>query len=1399
MAPGRRRGANRSKEKGHLRLGDLVLAKVKGFPAWPAKISRPEDWDRSPDQRKYFVQFFGTNEIAFVAPADIQVFTDESKGKLQAKCQGKTVKYFARAVEEICEAFDGLEKKKPADCKAKIDNTSTEFVSSPIDGEESKSLAEHFEKSGSEGQDGKVEQNGSDNSDNELLGQERARSRKGTRSSDKKPSCVAGAEGEEQKVVGKGCQTSEVVTESKRDKVSSSNVQKHHEIRKQKKDSDGKESKHGRAEDKVVASLDGATELSDTDLKRKNGLKSPKSIKKQSDGKDILRRDISKEKMENLKKHANEGSLSSAGYTKKKSQLGIRKNRVDDTEDSRPIKRSKHVEEGERATKSSVLSTAESKEAYAMKKKKSVISTKDRGHLISKAGIDERNHGLGSEAMSPLAKQQVKVVEAASNTPTRRATDATEKVSSAAKKGPHTVKKSSSNHVFVRRRACLFDDDEEEEEQRTPVHKEATAKLISMHLNISSPVEKLQTQSESYGASPSNVNNSMIKTSGLTRYDESCSIRTTPIKVAHDSLPPSPGKPERRKEKSVERRTTIVSPNSSVGLGDTAQLTDHISIKPQSKTLSSTSVKKTQASSSKVVGQSLESSTHSHNQDNSEWNSSLSRSEKLKVNAKSNMRTSAVDENRSNVNFSAERNMERDSLAGERYFEFDVVKEINAASIQADSKFSDSKSMKHLIAAALAKRRQTHPHCPPHENVIPTSLPSSHVMHGRSPSPISSVRVASENSSLKDTRGINVSSPFDSPSEPVRQVALRNQTELEEYEQGTSPAFRAAEGSLSGGTEAAVARDALEGMIETLSRTKESIGRATRLAIECAKYGIASEIVELLIRKLEGESSFHRRIDLFFLVDSITQCSHTQKGIAGASYIPTVQAALPRLLAAAAPQEVGARENRRQCLKVLRLWLERKILPESLLRRYMDDIDVPTDDTNAGFSMKRPSRAERSVDDPIREMEGMLVDEYGSNATFQLSGFLSSHVFDDEEDLPSSVCKVTGNLLPVEGVSSEDQDACLLTPGDRRHHVLEDVDGELEMEDVSSLSKDEKGISGERYIKVDFQPHNSSNTLQHILTDQIELPPLPEGPPPLPLDSPPPPPPLPASPPPPPPPPPPPLSPSPPPPPPPPLSAPPPLPSLPPPQSTMPSSIPSSGYHSSVQEYCATPDVNQVAQMTGNAANQCLDNSTLNSETVLQKPTNFMASGLCNMQTSFTSRPYEYGHTDVHLTPQSSNHQFQHSSVPFHQGPFLAPPPSQTTPVQSHPSAQAPSSHFSHVNPMSQQIVQQPYNPYALQPLSNSHRQYISDEQWRVVSTDFSPDNQHKAWVAGGRVPSCTGAPFRQEGFLRSNMERPSSHMTYQLPLHNSMPSGASIPGHILPQMLPGRPDISSLNCWRPT
>ena len=80
-----------------------------------------------------------------------------------------------------------------------------------------------------------------------------------------------------------------------------------------------------------------------------------------------------------------------------------------------------------------------------------------------------------------------------------------------------------------------------------------------------------------------------------------------------------------------------------------------------------------------------------------------------------------------------------------------------------------------------------------------------------------------------------------------RESASQNPHDVEEVEERRlSSGHRAAGGTLSSGIEVVVARDAFEGMIETLSRTKESIGCATHLVIDCAKYGIANEVSALL-------------------------------------------------------------------------------------------------------------------------------------------------------------------------------------------------------------------------------------------------------------------------------------------------------------------------------------------------------------------------------------------------------------------------------------------------------------------------------------------------------------------------------------------------------------------------
>ncbi|GFZ19454.1 hypothetical protein Acr_28g0001590 [Actinidia rufa] len=69
MAPSRRKGGGRASAKAAAaacrkwEVGDLVLAKVKGFPAWPATVSEPEKWGYSADWKKVLVYFFGTQQM----------------------------------------------------------------------------------------------------------------------------------------------------------------------------------------------------------------------------------------------------------------------------------------------------------------------------------------------------------------------------------------------------------------------------------------------------------------------------------------------------------------------------------------------------------------------------------------------------------------------------------------------------------------------------------------------------------------------------------------------------------------------------------------------------------------------------------------------------------------------------------------------------------------------------------------------------------------------------------------------------------------------------------------------------------------------------------------------------------------------------------------------------------------------------------------------------------------------------------------------------------------------------------------------------------------------------------------------------------------------------------------
>lgn len=1388
-----------------------------------------------PTPRKFFVVFFGTKEIAFVALPDLVPFTEEVKNDLVDRAREKRfpkrhMKSMDEAVVQICKAYDELPKSSgpangllPDETLDLIEKATEHLVKLPDDGETPKlgqmegyssvgNLNTVVHGSGTEGD----MKGGHDRKDSFPTASKRKKPAGKDSDHPKKKKSITSKpainmrleqersptslrpEGEaEDQQDGKECHPTEaLILDPTVDVICALEVPKKYNSEKQLKNSERNELKRV-----DVAGMSGMTSpkaLTDTVPsnsadKESKGFKKSKMVMKQSLTNKSERRDYDKIMLDKPNKRLS-GKSPDAFSSDKKPLPGSVQCKPEGSMDMRPAKKPKLMDKANETVKTGAKNEhklpVDNEKDKAVKSEKSTSMGAGNSTVPEIVTGDDRKRKSGI-VLSPLPRSHSDGLEHAPGSATKLS------VLGAAKKGSSMREDGLRGRPLAkpRRRACRFDEDEEEE-QRTPPHK-TVAKTISTHV---APTEKTGIRR----IPSSQVGNVSARMSGLARKENPRSVGMSPVK--HEPLySPSQEKVHIRPQ-MMGRKSDTSSLDSIAALGNKINLADRKSSgqvrMPASsevkKMPASSEVKKPQVSSSKVLHQ-TSGNSHSQSQAALEKDVLLSKPENAKAKPKPSTQVATSVENRLSA-----------SLSGERIGKLDHSNE-DRSNFDDRADFAEPnpdsvKSMKHLIAAAQARRNllasaQGNSDGTSADNAVLASTPYG--LRGLSPSPVFNTRSAS---------GIVISESDqfqDSICEPGQRVDMEKPAEIDrEHGKSPKPKQSSTSGLLSGGTDAAIARDALEGMIETLSRTKDSIGRATRHAIECAKRGIADEIVELLIRKLESEANLHRRVDLLFLLDSITQCSHAQKGVAGSSYVPIVQAALPRILSAAAPPLAGARENRRQCLKVLRLWLQRKIMPEDVLRRYMVDIEVPNDDTSTGVLLRRPSRAERSVDDPIREMEDMLVDEYGSNTTFEFSGILSATVFETHEDLP----RVNGSSplisLQVER-SGMPENKEIIAPDSVEEHmmVLESVTSDAVMQDAFVLPSNMQQTDGAVFIEHDLRQEVCS---EEALTNHHELPPLPEGPPPLPFDSPPPPP-LPEGPPPLPlesPPPPPPLPPSPPPatPPPPPLplspSSPPPPPPLPLPSGLPPHPAPphphpcipppvppspsSLGYQPAVSEYFRTPNGNQLTQVVGNSSIQGIGSTA-----------NFIPGGPVNAQASVNfvpSMPPDYGSNNGFMAQQASNGNYQfRPGVPFHQGTFSAFPSTQTPPVHPH-------NHHTHMNPMGQQPVPPSCNSYVVQSFPNSQSQYTSEEQWRMTSGNFSPDDHHNAWLPGGRPLSCSDGSFMQDGYPRSNIERSSMDpMSHQYPVLNHLPSGAPLPGHVVPQMLPARPDIHVLNCWRPS
>ncbi|XP_042053305.1 ENHANCER OF AG-4 protein 2-like isoform X2 [Salvia splendens] len=1120
MAPGRRRGAKGVKSKNDLVLGDLVLAKVKGFPAWPAKISRPEDWQRAPDPKKCFVQFFGTAEIAFVAPVDIQIFTNEAKNKLSARCQGKTVKYFAQAVKEICEEFEELQRKRLSDV-GDVNSTQTHpheahsvdpMVEGALDIYQNNGIApeckletKEYDDPGSglehcphkqdavECQD--VKPYLSDDVSRRLsppLSLRKSNKISSNNNNASKDSLSVSSHSHhflkkedplDKRVKGRSTDGSQnELTNGHRQKLAMGS----------KKKSPGAEHSSGGS----AVSHDHKGDAMRRKFAPGEGMKlsSPDIPKLRLDINSQKReKQLVKEKRQSEALH--DGQQDAITWKKMKVQHGNEKKGSHTNDVSSPAKISKIADSRGPNILDDKMPSKEPKRFTSVGKAEVFQSI--RPTVISNSESDNdlppiKRHRREPETMCASALISENRLETF-------VSDKTDKVLSSEVISPVV-------QLPLKRRSVRIYDDDDDELPKTPVHGGTSSKVSVPRL--SDTKKKSVTHGEKFVHDLQVLRNSGEVENGLkdqVQYNGVMKKLLSPAsqqgteKRTRDSsahVSPSPQQMNSEKLAPMEVKPVSVSPKrppQSVGGG---RVSGELESKQPNKAPSSDFRQKTPAGGNKNAASSDRSNLFP-NQLLSGRSKQPSSGERKKTTPKSGSRIndSVVGASKENITSIKERvNDSKD----------------HKTSHTVDSKTSDSvMSMKHLIAAAAqARKKQTH-FQNTHGNPFLFSISDIEIA-GRGPSPAPAALVYEARNTLQlDILGAN---PI-SPSANLHQIQSSHQHENDELEERRLSSGHPGTGSsLSGGTEAAVARDTFEGMIETLSRTKESIARATRLAIDCAKYGLANEVVELLIQKLENEPSLHRRVDLFFLVDSITQCSHTQRGV---SYVSTVQAALPRLVGAAAP--AGAQENRRQCRKVLRLWLERKILPESILRRYMDDFGVVNDDTS--IPLRRPSRAERSIDDPIREMEGMVVDEYGSNAMFQLPGFLSASVFEEEEDEDATD---TSLRLKDDGASpskdapakGRDHENHSVTPSDRRHCILEEVDGELEMEDVSGHQKDERLTMTNDTIELASLELNPDSGRESSSNTSTEWLPYPEGSPPLPPGSPPMTPPLPSSPPP---------------------------------------------------------------------------------------------------------------------------------------------------------------------------------------------------------------------------------------------------------------------------------------------
>ncbi|KAL3827918.1 hypothetical protein ACJIZ3_016720 [Penstemon smallii] len=1009
MAPSRKKGTNKAAAaeaaaQRKWKVGDLVLAKVKGFPAWPAKVTEPKKWGFPTDWKKVLVSFFGTQQIAFCCPVDVEEFTEKTKVYLLGKRHGKGSD-FIRALNEIIDCFENLKEQDEADkdeaavTKAKLPATN---ATNDLNSEAAEAAA--AEDALHDGERQLVEARKETpvcptSSTRRKTHVAQSRRRTGRRGSARMLSSSSGIDADS---------LHDKFTRSSKGMVKSSANFEGHNVDLPDIVSNGSKPVAG----KLISENDeGETELSGRlDFQ-------PSTI-------------ILKKKRKLNRKRLSNDTAGAGGL-----DIVVSETEVLKTKCVSPSNKEKMVKRSAKDDLDAHLPLV--KRARVRMGRPSPVAEQEDTSVYEDGKMLVVPESLGLQSSGPL-NWKVDAPADGKSAPTRR--DLPD--SSLSQAGP--LKKPQ----FWESRKNFVDD-----EAALPPSKRLLRALEAMSANVAEDAQRAS------GCSPT----------GNTRSNEcttSSSVKC--FKSIENKVVTALGSRPLEDHRNLDSRSSA----SELRVGLNMEMAEN-----EAKT-------SVLVSDSGKTSRSIDSSNPPDQCNDSFKDAEGAGSKPLMISPLNDYTAEVIAEHQhlkpdspilikgmdTTIQIDSPDSDGDDGLGGdEKHKTKHLLLDENNQESQGPEFVADARpvsitSIFKPSATPVKALTSTH-----FQSQFCSNSISDDQMEGRT------VSVIQSSSSL--TNGLD-SVPRTNPSGSslCNIPASDNNNYLENSSCSPDVQLQLEKDKFAGTSSKEELLSSFEVVIRSLTRTKESIGRATQIAIDCAKLGFAKKVVEILARSLESESSLCKKVDLFFLVDSITQCSRGMKGDCGI-YPSEVQALLPRLLFGAAPPGSSSLENHKQCLKVLRVWQERKVFPEPIICHHIRELDSLCRPYQTGGGSRRAMKNERSFDDPIREMEGMLVDEYGSNSSFQLPGFCMPPMLKDDDGGSDSGGESFEAVTPERSVENLDVEKTPIPATEKRNHILQDVDIELEMEDVAPCYESNitpsRNVSGADRAQISHHRYNS--------------------------------------------------------------------------------------------------------------------------------------------------------------------------------------------------------------------------------------------------------------------------------------------------------------------------------------